>query len=102
MSDYDPGDLAPIDLEGFNKIPDGEVFATGITDNAPGGLFMTNEGGRLRWVAKKLLAGDWAIYCFWDCADVNYVVNYGDKVQDTQNIANVLPVTDEVLNLYRH
>jgi len=102
MNDYDAADLSPIDLEGFNKIGDGEVFATGITDNAPGGLFMTQGGGRLRWVAKKGFCNDWAMYCYWDYADVRYVVDCGDKVQDKQNIANVLAVTDEVLNLYRH
>lgn len=40
-------------LKEFDSLPLGEVFATGVLPNSPEGIFMTNNGGELRWVAKK-------------------------------------------------
>ncbi|HPI82437.1 MAG TPA: hypothetical protein PK122_04360 [Candidatus Paceibacterota bacterium] len=40
-----------LDIEAFDKIPAGSTFATGVLPNSPAGIFMTRDGGDLRWVA---------------------------------------------------
>lgn len=51
-------------LEMLKAMKPHTVFATGITDNSPDGIFMTNEniGKKLMWVAKRGEIHDWAIY----------------------------------------
>ena len=39
--------------EKFKELPRGEIFATGILPNSNEGLFMTRDGGDLKWVAIK-------------------------------------------------
>ncbi len=86
----------------FDKIPEGTIFATGILPNSPEGIFMTNSGGNLRWIAKKGYANDWAIYCHWDSTDVEYIEQSGDKVGTTGNILKCLPDCVDILKLYRY
>lgn len=86
----------------FNAIPPGKVFATGVLDNSPEGIFMTNDGGKLRWVAKKGYGYDWAVYCHWDFHSEEYVENHGDKVCSSSNILKCVPCDKEVLELYRY
>jgi hypothetical protein len=85
----------------FDEIPRGEVFATGVLPNSPEGLFMTNDGGNLRWVAKKGYGYDWAVYCHWDWHDEEWVTQHGDKVHGEDHIKKCVPCDDEVFKLYR-
>lgn len=62
---------------------------------------MTNDGGELRWVAKKGYGYDWAIYCHWSYNNVDYVRDHGDKVMRELYIRRCVPCEDKVFNLYR-
>lgn len=88
--------------EEFKKIPRGEIFATGVLPNSPEGLFMTDGGGELRWIAKKGYGYDWAIYCHWADWTESRIASNGDKVTMKENIKKCVPCTDEVFNLYRY
>lgn len=88
--------------EQFKALPKGEMFATGVLPNSPKGLFMTNGGGELRWVAKKGQIDDWAIYCHWADWTESEIMSNGDKVDNKIHIQRCVPCTDAVLKLYRH
>ena len=88
--------------EKFDQILAGDVFATGVLPNSPEGIFMTNNGGELRWVAVKGYANDWAIYCNWAHQSIDWIRSYGDKVHSDSNIKRCVPCEDEVLKLYRY
>lgn len=89
-------------LEEFNTISPGTIFATGILENSPEGIYMTEEGGRLRWVAVKGYANDWAVYCLWPYYTEKYVAENGDKVVSEAYIRRCVPCSDEVFNRYRY
>jgi hypothetical protein len=91
-----------ITLKEFKELPFGEVFSTGILPNSPEGIFMTNTGGNLRWVAKKGEINDWVVYCHWEDKTVEWIAQHGDKVQNTENIKRCVQCEDDVLKLYRH
>ena len=86
----------------FNDIPAGEIISTGILPNSSDGLFMTNNGGELRWVAIKGYASDWTIYCHWSYNDVNWIRQHGDKVTNEVNIKRCVPCSEEVFKTYRY
>lgn len=86
----------------FEKIPNGVVFANGVLPNSEEGIFMTRNGGDLRWVAKKGGGHDWAIYCFWSSYSEWYVAQHGDKVLNKTHIMRCVPCDDDVFKLYRY
>jgi hypothetical protein len=90
-----------ITLEYFETIPAGQVFDSGIMADSAEGLHMQGTGRLLRWLAKKGYGNDWAIYCFWEFASLEYIETHGQKVTTEVNIRRVLPCTDEVFKLYR-
>ena len=73
----------------FDKLSKGEVFASGILPNSPDGIFMTNNGGELRWVAKNGYGNDWAIYCHWSDRSVEWIEAHGDKI-DTEKANDIV------------
>ena len=89
-------------LEEFKQIPAGQTFATGVLPNSPEGIYMTESGGELRWIAKKGYANDWCIYCHWSTSDIAYIEEAGDKVTSIHNIIKCLPYGEEILPLYRY
>lgn len=91
-------------MEQFDKLPLGEVFATGVLPNSEEGLFMTNsrKGDNLLWVAKKGWGHDWAIYCHWEENGEDFVREQGDKVRDENHIKLCVPCTDDVFKIYRY
>jgi len=88
--------------EQFDLLPAGKVFASGVLPNSPEGLFMTDSGGELRWVAKKGHGDDWAIYCHWSSYTVEYITKYGDKVVTRKNILKCIDCDQEVFKAYRY
>ena len=88
-------------LDEFKALPFDEVFATGVLPNSPNGIFMTRDGGQLRWVAKKGRINDWAVYSHWACKSEQFVKESGDKIMTKQYIQNCVPCADEVMQLYR-
>jgi len=85
----------------FNKIPDGEMFATGRSVDSPEGLHMARTNRELIWVAKKGHANDWCVYVHFAEHGVQGVLSYGDKIYDKGNIDKLFVVTDEVWARYR-
>jgi len=88
--------------EEFDKLKAGEVFATGVQPNSPEGIFMTRDGGTLRWVATKGYGNDWSIYCQWADKSVEYIKARGDKLHNKNHIKLCVPCEDNVLNQYRY
>jgi hypothetical protein len=88
--------------EEFDLIPAGEVFRSGVIPNSPEGLFMTNDGGSLRWIAKKGYASDWAIYCHWDYHTEEWIEQSGDKVMNEHHIKRCVPCDEKVFKCYRY
>ena len=86
----------------FNQLPSGEVFATGILPNSAAGLFMTDSGGELRWIAQKGYGYDWAIYSHWASHNIEWIKKYGDKVMSEKHIKLCVLCEDEVFKLYRY
>ena len=89
-------------LKEFDALPLGEVFATGVLPNSLEGIFMTNDGGELRWVAKKGWGHDWAIYCHWISHNFKWVTEHGDKVHQENHIKRCVPCGNEVFKIYRY
>jgi len=92
-----------IDMELFNKIPDGTVFLTGLTINDPNGVYMTNNrlGDLLMFVAKKGYGHDWTLYFGWMEMGADYIAMNGDKSTFDENIRRCVNVTEDVFKLYR-
>jgi hypothetical protein len=90
-----------IDIEDFKMFFEGQIFASGVLPNSPEGLFMTRDGGELRWVAKKGWGNDWAVYCHWSYHSEQYVAEHGDKVLTPEYIQRCVPCSDEVMSRYR-
>jgi len=88
-------------LADFEKIKEGEIFKRGVAPNSPAGIFMTRQGGELRWLAVKGEGNDWAIYCHWSNRDEHFIRWSGDKVTDFNTIQKLVPCVKEVLDLYR-
>ena len=86
----------------FDKLTSGEVFATGIQPNSPEGIFMTRDGGNLRWVAVKGFANDWTCYCHWEDKSFEWIKQHGDKLHNENHIQLCVPCEDEVLKRYRY
>ena len=79
------------------------IIAEGETVNSPEGVYMTdnNEGRAMRWVAKRGLVDDWAIYIHWAEHDTDYIKKYGDKVTIERNIKKLVPCDEEAFKRYR-
>ena len=88
--------------EEFDKLTPGEIFANGVQPNSPEGIFMTQDGGNLRWVATKGYANDWTAYCHWDFNSVEYVKKSGDKLYNEKHIKLCVPCEEDVFKCYRY
>lgn len=91
-----------ITIKEFTELSAGEIFATGIQPNSPEGIFMTRDGGELRWVATKGYANDWTIYCQWSDKTVKWIKQHGDKLHNKNHIKLCVPCDDEVFKSYRY
>ena len=88
--------------EEFDQIGHSEIFATGVLPNSPEGIFMSDEKGKLRWVAVKGGGNDWTIYCHWVDYTKEWIKQHGDKVTTEEYIKRCIPCDDEVFKLYRY
>ena len=84
----------------FDQIEHGQIFAEGVLPNSPEGIFMTRDGGKLRWITKKGYGNDWAIYCHWDYNSIEWIEKHGDKIHNESHIKLCIPCTNEVFKLY--
>lgn len=90
-------------LEQLQKMPPKTVFASGVIENSPDGVYMTsNDPGRLlRWAARRGGIHDWAIYILWAERTQEEVLSFGDKVTTEGNIKKLVPCDDEAFKMYR-
>lgn len=90
-------------LKEFNLIKNNTVFDKGIVLNSPEEVYMTNTdlNRPMLWVAVKGNYNDWCIYIHWADNDEEYVLNYGDKVINSENIKKLISCDNDVLSLYR-
>ena len=90
-------------LQGLKDMESGEVFAEGIIENSPEGIYMTDSrlGDNLVWYAKRGKIHDWAIYCGWEGTPKEFVLSQGEKVRYLKNVKKLVPCDDEALEMYR-
>lgn len=86
----------------FSEAKPGEIFAKGYAENSPIGIFMSREGGILKWVAVKGYNDDWSLYVHREHSPDYIVSKVGDKVITEWNIKKVLVISDELLKKYRY
>ena len=93
-----------ITKEIYDKISEGDVFASGVIENKPEGIYMVSSsiGRLLRWVAVKGdgIPGRWRMYVLWAKASIDTVRNSGDKVLTNIYVRRAIDVDDEVFALY--
>jgi hypothetical protein len=91
-------------LQSLKDMEPFKVFATGIVENSPDGVFMTTSsiGKKLMWVAKRGEIHDWAIYIHWAENGENYARDYGDKVVAKEYIKKLVPCDESAFNMYRY
>jgi hypothetical protein len=87
----------------FDKIEGDTIFAWGVTENSPEGVYMTSArvGELLQWVAVKGGGDDWAIYCIWHPSHPSIIARDGEKVASKDNIKRLVVAEDSVYKKYR-
>lgn len=88
----------------LQELPPHSIIATGEVINSPEGVFMTDSdiGRTMRWVAKRGLIDDWAIYIHWSEHDIDYVKRHGLKVKMKHSIEKLVPCDEAMLERYRY
>lgn len=89
-------------LKDLKAMQPGLIFRSGTAQNSPKGIFMTREGGQLRWVAVRGDIWDWAIYCHWVGRTEVWIKDHGDKVTNKETIRKLVPCNDEAFKMYRY
>jgi hypothetical protein len=89
-------------LAELKAIPPNTIFARGVVENSPEGIFMTRDGGLLRWVAVRGGIHDWCIYCLFASSTWSAVKTRGDKITQEAHIKKLVPCTDEAFQMYRY
>lgn len=89
-------------LQKLKDLPE-SVFASGIVENSPEGIYMTDSdlGRELIWVAKRGQIHDWCIYLHWADNGANYAEQFGDKLRNVENIKKLVPCESEAMEMYR-
>lgn len=79
------------------------VFAKGIVENSPKGIYMTDSriGENLCWVAKRGGYHDWTIYLAWEEQGYGFALRQGQKITNEANIKKLVSCTDEAFSYYR-
>ena len=80
----------------LEAMPDGTVFATGVTMNE--GLHKEP----VRWLAVKGGIADWAIYYHKEAMGIAYVRDYGGKCFTESIIKELVPCDEDAFKAYRY
>lgn len=91
-------------LEKLKDLESHSIIAQGEATNSPEDIFMTDSdiGRGMRWVAKRGLIDDWAIYIHWNEHDIDYIKKHGIKLTGKDNIKKLVPCTPEAFERYRY
>lgn len=82
-------------LEELKQMPSNTVFATGVVQDER--LFREP----VRWVAKRGVIHDWAIYYDKEFKTVEQVTSWGTKLYSPSIIEELVPCDNEMLKMYR-
>ena len=77
------------------------TFMSGEVIDSPEGINMTNSGKMLKWVARRGMIADWAIYVGWSTSSFEEIERSGDKVFGVNNIKKLVNCDEEMLKHYR-
>ncbi|MEI6186961.1 MAG: hypothetical protein WCP46_00470 [Alphaproteobacteria bacterium] len=92
----------------LDSMPENTIFACGVLpcDNE---LYTLAIDGDLRWVAKRGIINDWAIYVSVEPDYISTeerknktVAELGTKIYGESTIRTLVPCDDEALKLYRY
>jgi hypothetical protein len=89
-------------LKDLEQMPAGTIFATGLALDNEDGLFISNTGKELRWVAVVGGNIDWSIYCYYAERSMDWIKAHGDKVHTERNIRKCIICDDEMFARYRY
>jgi hypothetical protein len=91
-------------LKQLQELPPHSIIDSGEVINSPEGVFMTDSdiGRTMRWVAKRGLVDDWAIYIHWSEHDIDYIKRQGTKITTPRFIEKLVPCDEEMLKRYRY
>ncbi len=82
-------------LEDLKNMPSHTIFATGITED--GRLFSEP----VRWIAKRGLIHDWAIYYDKMEKTTEQIQSWGSKLYSLNIIKDLVSCDEEMLKMYR-
>lgn len=90
-------------IDEFLKLPDGEIFRSGVISNSPTGIYMVDNPSIqfLRYVVVKGYINDYTIYFGKNYEPDDMIRNNGDK-SINPNVSRIcFSATDEVYSRYR-
>jgi len=96
---YDPSIVLTIDK--FLSLPANSPIWYGESIDNYTGINLSNSDQKLKWVAIKGGAEDWAIYAGFTYHTYEDIARGGDKVVMEKNIRKLVPCDDEVYSRYR-
>ena len=82
-------------LEELKKMEPHTVFATGVTEDPR--IFREP----VKWIAKRGLIHDWAIYYDRPEKTLDEIQSWGSKLHSLNIIKDLVPCDEEMLNMYR-
>jgi predicted lipoprotein with Yx(FWY)xxD motif len=88
-------------IEKFSKIEAHSPMCHGESIDNYTGINLSNSDQKLKWVAIKGGAEDWAIYAGFTYHTYEDIARGGDKVVMEKNIRKLVPCDDEVYSRYR-
>ena len=83
-------------LQKLKDLPESAAFATGVTTNP------RFHYEAVRWVAKRGLIHDWAIYYQVKSWSARQVMQTGEKCISESIIRELVPCDDEAFKMYRY
>ena len=90
-----------MNLQQFEEIEPDTIISSGLVENSPNGIFMSRQGGMLRWVAVKGYGDDFSFYVGWSHKSQHEIAQNGDKTSNREKIKELTGFSDEIMKKYR-
>lgn len=78
------------------------VFSSGIFINKRDTFALGNENALIRWIAKRGMINDWAIYYHLEIHSDKWILEHGFKLHEPTHIRNLVPCDEPMFLKYRH
>lgn len=88
-------------LKDLKEMKPNQVFTSGIFTDSYTGIPINNSGKMIGWVAVRGYIHDWCIYIS-DSLNIQYIIDYGDKLFLEENIKKLVPCDEEAFAMYRY